>query len=568
MNWNIADKPEDINLNIARLNPIITRILFGRGIETEVEMEKFLNPDYESGISDPFLFADMEKAVDRIKKAADEKEKVLIFGDYDADGVTSSIILKETFEELGISADIYIPDKKTEGYGMNEIAIEKFSQENVKLIVTVDCGITNIREVEKANSLGIDVIITDHHHVPRETPKALAIINPKMKNCAYPFFELAGVGVAFKFSQAIFEKLIPQKKEQTKWMLDLLAIGTIADCVPLLGENRIFVKYGLLVLSKTRRIGLQELFTVGRMKIDENNIPSVRNVSFHIAPRINAAGRIKHANLAFDLIWEKDIAKARSFALEIEQNNSDRQKMTEAIVGEIRILAENIFKDKRFIFAVGENFPVGIIGLVAGKIAQQFNKPTVVIQKGEKESKGSFRSIAQVNIIEIIERCSDLLLKFGGHSQAAGISIENEKLEAFYEKMNAEIEKELAGKDISPELKIDAEIEPKDIDFSLIDDLEKCKPFGVGNPEPIFIMKNLVINDLRLVGNGEKHLKIALGAQDGSSKIFDSIGFFIAEDFAHIKKGDIVNVAFNLQKDQWNGNHKIQLMLIDIKKII
>ena len=565
MNWKIKEnKKTDIPFDL-NLPEVLVRLLAGRGIEGSEAVREFLEPDYEKGVHDPFLFLHMGKAVERIAQARDNKERVVIFGDYDADGITSSVILKETLETLGIAVAVYIPDKRSEGYGMNLGAIEKLAEEETKLIITVDCGITGIEEVERARELGIDVIITDHHHVPEELPKALAVINPRTGNSGYPFLELAGVGVAFKVAQAIFEKLLPQKKEQVKWFLDLVAIGTVADCVPLVGENRIFVKYGLLVLSKTKRNGLLQLFSVARLNIDENNVPSTRNIGFHIAPRINAAGRINHANLAYDLLVEGDIAKARVFALELEENNSHRQKITETATNEVKVLAENSFKDKKLIFAVGENFPIGVVGLVAGKIAQQFNKPTAVLQKGETESKGSFRSIPQVNIIEAIERCKELLLKFGGHSQAAGISIENGKLEAFYEKLNAEIEKELEGKDISPEILVDAEISPKDVDFALAESLDRLKPFGENNPEPVFAMRNLLVEDTRIIGNGEKHLKLSLRAQDGTPKIFESIGFYIAKEFAHIKKGDMVDVAFNLQKDEWNGNQRIQLLLVDVK---
>ena len=565
MNWKIKEnKKIDIPFDL-NLPEVLVRLLAGRGVEGSEAVREFLEPDYEKGVHDPFLFSDMGKVVERIAQARDNKERVVIFGDYDADGITSSVILKETLETLGIAVAVYIPDKRSEGYGMNLGAIEKLAEEETKLIITVDCGITGIEEVERARELGIDVIITDHHHVPEELPKALAVINPRTGNSGYPFLELAGVGVAFKVAQAIFEKLLPQKKEQVKWFLDLVAIGTVADCVPLVGENRIFVKYGLLVLSKTKRNGLLQLFSVARLNIDENNVPSTRNIGFHIAPRINAAGRINHANLAYDLLVEGDIAKARVFALELEENNSHRQKITETATNEVKVLAENSFKDKKLIFAVGENFPIGVVGLVAGKIAQQFNKPTAVLQKGETESKGSFRSIPQVNIIEAIERCKELLLKFGGHSQAAGISIENGKLEAFYEKLNAEIEKELEGKDISPEILVDAEISPKDVDFALAESLDRLKPFGENNPEPVFAMRNLLVEDTRIIGNGEKHLKLSLRAQDGTPKIFESIGFYIAKEFAHIKKGDMVDVAFNLQKDEWNGNQRIQLLLVDVK---
>lgn len=566
--WSFNELQEIPSTFTLATHPLVVQLLLSRGLKTEQEIQKFIAPDYQADSHDPFGFDDMEKAVQRIKKARDEKQIVAIFGDYDADGITSSSILKETLDTLGIENFVYIPDKRTEGYGMSVAAIEIFKQKNVSLIITVDCGITNIAEVQKANSLGIDVIITDHHHVPEDLPAALAIINPHAKNAErYPFKDLAGVGVAFKLVQAIFQKLLPEKIEQTKWMLDLVAIGTIADCVPLVGENRLFVKYGLVVLSKTRRVGLTEMFTVGRIMIDANAVPDTKKVSFYIAPRINAAGRIHHAYLAYNLITEKDLVKARDFALELEDNNAERQKITQSVVDEVKILAEEKFKDKKFIFAIGEHFAIGVVGLVAGKIVQQFNKPTVIFQETEGISKGSFRSIPQINIIETIGQCSELLVKFGGHSQAAGVSVTNENLPKFCEKMNMLIEKQLEGVDLAPEIKVDGELKTDAVDFYLVEELERMKPFGQDNEEPIFIMKNLVVRENRIIGSGNKHIKLYFTPKDGSPKVFEAICFGGYEKFKHVKMGNNVEILCNLQKDEWNGNKKIQLTLIDLKVI-
>lgn len=548
------------------IHPVVARLLKARGI-AEDQAQQFLNPHYESDVHDPFLFAHMERVIARIAQAKEKKEKIMIFGDYDADGVTSSAILREALLDFGLEVAVYIPDKKSEGYGMNEAAVERFAQQEINIIITVDCGITNVSPVATANKLGMDVIIVDHHHVPQELPEAFAIINPHQEGCGYPFAELAGVGVVFKVVQALYTQLMPEKQGQTKWMLDLVAIGTVADCVPLIGENRVLVKYGLLVLSKTRRIGLQQLMQVGRIVIEENTLPDTKKISFQIAPRINAAGRIDHANLAYNLVVEQDAVHARTYALELEANNLKRQQMTEQVSNEIRVLAENMFKDKKFIFAVGEHFPIGIVGLVAGKIAQQFNKPTAILQKGELATTGSFRSIPQINIIETIEQSAALLKKFGGHSQAAGITVSNENLEALYDALNESIEKQLAGKDLTPELCIDAEIKPMEIDFSLIDGLEKMKPFGEGNGEPVFLVRNLKVVDVRWVGNGSKHLKLSLQAQDGSPKIFDAIGFYKNTQFADITAGIAIDLVCTLQADEWNGSKKIQLNIVDMKEI-
>lgn len=565
MNWKLKEKTEISGVDLPKLHPVTLQILFDRGLNSTEKINNFLYSDYNKGLFDPFLFSDMEKALERIEKAQKNNELVGIFGDYDADGVTSSTIIKEALDTLGIKSIVYIPDRKIEGYGMNIKAIEEFKNQNVKLIITVDCGITNREEVTKANKYGIDVIITDHHHVPNKVPDAFAIINPNQKNSGYPFLDLAGVGVAFKFTEALYRKFFPEKISQLKWMLDIVAIGTVADCVPLVEENRVIAKFGLIVLSKTKRRGLLELFQVARLQIDENNIPDTRKISFQIAPRINAAGRMDHANTAFNLINEKDQVNARNLALELEGNNQARQKATAQIVDEVRILAGNMFKDKKFIFAVSEHFPIGIVGLSAGKIADEFNKPTAILNKGETESTGSFRSIPQVNIIEMIEKCSELLVKFGGHSQAAGVTVKNENLNAFFEKLSGIIEKELKDKDVSPAIEIDAEIFPKDLDFELAQTLRKFEPFGEGNEEPIFLMRNLEVNELRTVGNGEKHLKLSLKATDGTPKIFEAIGFNMTNGFSHLKIGDKADFVFTIYEDSWNGNRKIQLKLVDLK---
>lgn len=565
MNWKVKEKIELKKNGLPNLHPVILQILLERGFNDSQKINEFFFPDYEKGIFDPFLFSDMEKVIERIGIAKEKNELVAIFGDYDADGVTSSVILKETLEKIGINPIVYIPDKKLEGYGMNIKAIREFKEKNVKLILTVDCGITNIKETEDAKSKGIDVIIVDHHHVPEKIPDALAIINPHLKNSGYPFLELAGVGVTFKVVDALYRKFLPDKIEQLKWILDLVAIGTVADCVPLTKENRIIVKFGLIVLSKTRRIGLLELFKVARLEINENNLPDTRKISFQIAPRINAAGRMDHANTAFNLIKEENQIHARNLSLELEGNNQARQKATGQLVDEVEVLAENMFKDRKFIFAVGEHFPIGIVGLAAGRIADEFNKPTAILNKGETESQGSFRSIPPVNIIESIEKCKKYLVKYGGHSQAAGVTVKNENLGKFFEELEKIIETGLGDKDISPVQEIDVEILPKDLDFDLAESIRKFEPFGEGNEEPVFLMKDLIVEDLRKVGNGEKHLKLLLKATDSTPKIFEAIGFNLTNGFSHLKKGDKVDAVFNISIDNWNGNKKIQLKLIDLK---
>lgn len=572
MIWKLKEKNEEafdgelLNDSSLSLHPKILTLLLQRGIKNKDEIKKFIAPNYEKDIYDPFLFKEMKQAMDRIKVAKEKNEKILVFGDYDADGITSSLILKSTLEEMGFTVAVHIPNKELEGYGLNDDALKNFAKEGFTLVITTDCGIANKDEVAGADKIGIDVIITDHHHIPPEIPLAVAVINPKVTKCGYPQDNLAGVGVAFKFAQAIFETFMPEKKDKIKWLLDLVAIGTVADMVPLIGENRTLVKFGLIVLSKTKRVGLQEMFKVGRILIDENNFPDAQKISFQIAPRINAASRMTHAQRAFDLLDENDRVMARDMALDLEDQNSRRQKETTQIVNEAEKIARNSFKDKNFILIANKNFPVGTLGLVAGKLAEKLKRPVAVLKKEETESKGSFRSIPRINIIETIEMCSELLVKYGGHAQAAGITIKNENLEKFYEKMKSIIDGELEGQDLSPEIAIDLELFAEDIDIDLVEDLKKMEPFGQGNEKPVFLMKNLIIRELRWVGNGEKHLKLFLHPSGGGPKIFEAIGFNLSERFNLLKGGDKINLLFNLEQDEWNGSKKIQMKIIDIKE--
>lgn len=564
--WKLRDfasSLSDVNSD-GSLHPITQSLLKEKGIVGEELVRKFFSPDYEKDMHDPFLFSRMRDMVERIKKAKKKKEKVAVFGDFDVDGVTSSAMMRIALAEIGIETMIYIPDKNTEGHGLHRNALDMFEKEGIKLIITTDCGMTNVAEVDDANARGMEVIIVDHHHVPDVLPKASVIINAQMEDAGYPFKGLCAAGTVFKVAQALYETLIPEKKEQLKWLLDLAAVGTVADCMALVDENRVLVKYGLIVLSKTRRVGFQEMFAVGRVPIDDNNLPDARMIGFQIAPRINAAGRMAHAQAAHNLLMSDDRVSARELALEIEANNVARQKISTQTTDQVRKVAEILYSDKKFIFAVNEHYPLGIVGLVAGRIANEFNKPTAVLQKGEHESQGSFRSIPSINIIEAIEECGDLLVKFGGHAQAAGLTIKNENLDAFYEKLNGIIEKKLEGIVIEPELWIDMKLSPYHITPQLVSDIKKMAPFGEGNREPVFMLENMTIQSVRMVGNGSKHLKLILRSDDADQRMFDAIGFGLGTKFPDIASGQIIDVAFQLEENTWNGNTTIQLKILDI----
>lgn len=545
----------------------LERLLFVRGIKTEEEKKHFLSPDYERDLHDPFLFRDMEKVVKRIGQAKATGETVGVFGDFDADGVTSSVIICEALKALHIPTLPYLPDKIKEGHGFSKQAVEYFSEKGVKLVLTLDCGMMNHAEIREAKKRGIDTIVIDHHHVPPVLPEAWAIVNPKLPEETYPFRELCGAGTSFKVAWALYERFLPEEKDQLKWLLDVVATGTVADVMPLVGENRVLVKYGLIVFEKTRRVGFQEMLVVGEIarRSGGGTFPDSRTLGFQIAPRINAASRMAHPLLAHNLLMESDRVKARGLALELEAYNLARQKVSQATTEKIREVAKREFADKKFIFAVDPHYPIGVIGLVAGKIAEEFGKPTCILEKGVTESRGSFRSIPGFNIIETLEECSKLVKKFGGHEQAAGMTIGNEKLDLFYEKFNALVEKKLTGKKTEPELLIDLVLKPEEITLEAVQSLTELEPFGEGNHEPVFVLEDMTVLEARTVGKDGQHWKLKL-KNGGQPKIFDAVGWSLVETIPALKSGDRIDIACELSVNTWNGGTTVQLKLLDIRK--
>ncbi len=544
------------------LEPLVAQLLINRGVCNEDSKRAFLDSDYDRDLHDPFLLSDMEKAVERALKAKESRERVCVYGDYDADGVTSATLLKDFFDQIQIESFCYIPDRRTEGYGINEKAIEYIKKQKATLLVSVDCGVSNFSEVESANKEKLDIVILDHHYVPENIPNAVAVVDPKKTGDKYPFKDLAGVGVAFKFVQALVSKIDGFDDQNLKWLLDLVAIGTIADCVSLLGENRVLVKYGLMVLAKTKRVGLKQLFNVGRVSIDENNFPTSQQVAFQIAPRINAAGRMDHASTAYELLSCKDgeEPEARVLALEVEDQNQHRQKITKQIINEIEKEIGEIDENKKIIIVSSPHWELGVVGLAAGKITDKYNRPSIILKEKENDVlTGSCRSIPEFNMIEILEKHKELFEKYGGHSQAAGISIKKEKLEEFKSVMLEEAGKILSG-EIIKSIDIDIEISPMEINEKIARELAMLEPFGSGNRQPVFYSKNLEIVDKKLIGKTEAHLKLWFKRSGG---IIEAIGFNLGERFSEVKAGDKIEAVFNLEEDSWNGSKKLQLKLID-----
>lgn len=542
---------------------IVNNILLNRKLYTEKEKTAFLFPDYERDLNNPFLMNGMEKAVNRVILAKKQGDRICIYGDYDADGVTATVLVKDFFDQIGINSFCYIPDKDKEGNSLNKKAIDYIESHGAKLIITVDCGISSFQEVVYAKKKKIETIITDHHSLPKKMPEALAIINPKASP-DYPEKNLAGVGVAFKFISALADSLDEYDNAQLKWFLDLVAIGTIADCVPLIGENRTLVKFGLLVLSKTKRVGLKQIFQVGALNINSGLIPSAEQISFQLAPRINAAGRIDHANLAFNLLStpadREDLA--RDLAWELEKKNQYRQKITEKIIHEVEDKLKIKKKLPVVIMEWSPRWNYGIVGLVAGKIAEKYHRPTIILQEKDEILRGSGRSVPGINFIEILRKFDYLINRYGGHSQALGGEFPKKNIAELKNNLERKIAPLLKTK-TSQKLNIDAELSLEQVTFDLANEISRMEPFGEGNPEPVFLIKNLKVSDLKLVGNGEKHLKLTLSGQNSNSCL-SAIGFRLADTYANLKVNDKIDLVFALQKNQWNGIESLQAKIIDL----
>lgn len=539
------------------ISKLLAKIVLSRGIE-EDEIPKFLKPEI-SGLYDPFLFNGMDLAVDAIIESIDNKEKITIYGDYDVDGITSVAVLKSYLLELGADVEHYLPNRLEEGYGLNNDALDKIANNGTKMLITVDCGISAYEEIEYAKSKGMKVIVTDHHECPERLPEAIAVLDAKRPDSTYPFSSLAGVGVTFKLIQAISLRKDLDRKTYLKY-IDIVALGTIADIVPLVDENRIIVNFGLILMQQTRNIGLRSLIIVSGYPINEPLNSTA--ISFGIAPRMNAAGRMGKADLALELLLEKDQDKAFNMAFELSETNKERQNVEKAIIDEIiNMIESQKLYEKNVIVVYNEGWHHGVIGIVASKITELYYKPTILISVEDGIGKGSGRSIEGFDLHNAVSECSDMLLKFGGHEMALGLSIDAEKIDDFSERLN-EIAEKQDIKSLQPILQVEAEITAKDISMKTIKELDLLKPFGEGNPMPLFVYRNAKVDGVRLLSN-EKHLKLTLKED---SNIFDAIAFNMDNKKYSIKQGDKVDVLHSLEINTFNGIQKVQLNVKDIKK--
>ncbi|MEK7584333.1 MAG: single-stranded-DNA-specific exonuclease RecJ [Patescibacteria group bacterium] len=550
--------PQEVSEQFPEYSEILVQLLFNRGLRTAHEVELFLNPEYHH-LHDPYLFRHMQRACERIYRAIQSHELIAVHGDYDADGVSGTVIIESVLKALGARTMAYLPHREKEGYGLNTNTVNFFNDQGARLIITCDCGISNSEEILRATSHGIDTIITDHHQIPPSIPEAYAIIHPKIPDEPYPFKFLAGGGVAFKLGQALLRhsacQLSPIEKERTeKWLLDLTAISTVADMVELIGENRVLTHYGLLVLSKNRRLGLRHLYSLAG--IDEKKI-STHTIGFQIAPRINAAGRMDHANTAYKLLTAESDAEGHEFATLLESQNRSRQKKTEEIFREALDLAEGL-EGSPVIVLYQKHWLAGITGLVASKISKHFGKPAFILAFDGKRIVGSGRSPEGINILRPVHDIRERLISYGGHLQACGFKFSEEAYEEVAGLLKNSFRSLDAERGESRGVPVDAAIRLSDISWELVDWLQKFEPYGQVNPEPLFFTENVEVVAARRVGSSLAHLKLALRSM---SKTLPAIAFSTATS---VQAGDFLDILYHVRTNEWNGNREIQLNITQL----
>lgn len=534
---------------------LLATVLVNRGIVDDEEIRVFLNPT-RSDFHDPYLMPDMEIAVERIIKAIDNQEKVIIYGDYDVDGITSITVLKKFLKTCGLEADYYIPNRLSEGYGLNKAAIDYIKEKEYTLIITVDCGISGIEEIEYANSLGIETIVTDHHEPMEVLPPAVAIVDLKRKdNDTYPFKSLAGCGVVFKLTQALGMRLGIDEKEYLKY-LDIVCVGTISDIVPLVDENRVIAKLGLKLVEVTRNPGLKALLNASGYKVVNSN-----TISFGIAPRINACGRMGYEEEALKLFLTENLVQASEITERLNKYNRDRQEIEKNIYDEAIKMMEKEDPNAQSIVLGSNNWHHGVIGIVSSKITEMYFKPSILICFEGEDGKGSGRSIPGFDLHEALAETAKYLEKYGGHEMAVGLSLKKNNFNRFKEAFEKYVEeKDITG--IVPIIEIDKQISLKDIDSNIVKQLDLLEPFGEANRRPVFVYKNLKIDSIRALSDG-KHLKMTL--KDGNT-IVNAIGFNMGQLSKEYMIGDRIDVVGTLEINAYNGREMVQINVKDIMK--
>ncbi len=542
---------------LSKFPPVLRQILFNRGYATDAEVRAYLNAKPNINY-DPFQMTGMRAAVDRIQFAITNHEPIAIYGDYDVDGVTATALLVETLKYLNADVRGYIPNRFEEGYGLNNNALDELQADGVKLVITVDCGIRSPNEALHARTVGLDLIISDHHHPDGENlPPALAVINPKQHGDVYPDKDLAGVGIAYKIAEALVS--LQPSAFSLDSLLDLVALGTVADLAPLVGENRVLVRRGLRQMRETKRQGLFSLAAVSELALAKVN---AGHIGFMLGPRLNAAGRLKEALAAFELLTTKEASKAGELAQQLDMQNRERQRITRDMQKKAEEIAMSDDPEAFLLFAADKDFNSGVVGLAASRLTDSYYRPAIVAAKGEEETRGSCRSIPEFHITDALDQCADLLVRHGGHAAAAGFTVKNENLPALVERLKAIAKEKLSHEDLRPTVAADAEVSLVDIRPDLY---EKClrflEPTGYGNREASFVARGVKVKSSRTVGADAKHLKLSL--EDENKFSHDAIGFKLGH--WHNNLPPRVDILFTYETNEYNGRTSYQLNLKDIR---
>ncbi len=543
---------------LVRFPPILKQILFNRGMGNYEEASAFLRaiPNFNT---DPFQLIGMPAAVDRIQFAIHHDEPIAVYGDYDVDGVTATALLVDALNELGANVRHYIPNRFDEGYGLNTDALDALQADGVKLVITVDCGIRSPNEALHARTIGLDLIISDHHHPDGENlPPALVVINPKQHGDPYPDKDLAGVGIAYKIAEALVQKANGQARNiQLAGLLDLVALGTVADLAPLVGENRSLVRKGLGQIRETKRQGLFSLANVSKIQIGK---VTAGNIGFMLGPRLNASGRLESALASFELLTTTDVMRAGQLAQQLDVQNYQRQGLTRSTQEQAQQIAMSEDPDAFLLFAAHESFNPGVVGLAASRLTELFYRPAIVASTGPEETRGSCRSIPEFHITDALDLCKDLLVRHGGHAAAAGFTVRNENLPEFVARLKEIARSQLEGKDLRHVLSADMEISLSQLSFEVLGNLEYLEPTGYGNPDAMFVSRDVKVKSFRAVGSEGRHLKVTF--EDGR-QTFDSIGFRMGELQRTLQPR--VDVMYRIEANEYNGRRSLQLNLKDIK---
>lgn len=560
--WQIAPPaPPAFLERLQPLPPLVAQILYNRGLTELDEVTAFLAGDYP--LNNPFLLADTDKAVTLIRQAITQKHKLIVYGDYDVDGVTAAAVLVHTLRSLGGLVEAYIPSRADEGYGLNPEAIASLAEQGVSVLITVDCGVRSLEEVALARRLGLTIIVTDHHHVGAALPQADAVLNPKRPDCAYPFKELAGVGVAYKLAQALLRTnaKVPLRTTRTVLpeaeLLDLVALGTVADMVPLLGENHALVLRGLEQLNRAQRPGLSALMEMTDVQPGK---VTAQTIGFVLAPRLNAAGRISDALTALELLLAEDMTAALPLAQELDTLNQDRRLLTAEVQERARAQIADEEDVPALLFASSAEFPQGVVGLAASRLLDEFYRPAVVVAEEGELSKGSARSIPEFHITEALDMLAPLLVRYGGHAAAAGFTVRTELLPELAARLLALAQQGLEGLSLAPLYNVDADIPLHELSRELFHELERLQPFGYGNPTPMLVSRRARVRQARAVGAEGRHLKLTLA--DDAGGLWDAIAFRQGAWIGRLPA--LIDIVYVLELNEWNGQVNLQLNVRDI----